>query len=52
MLSKTWPTAAFKNLAYSCLQNAAATTLSLTTSIPAAHKSCHPSVLLDKHVPK
>ena len=41
-----------KNLAYSCLQNAAATTLSLTPSIPAAHKSCHPSVLVDKRVAK
>ena len=46
------PSRSLKNLAYSCLQNAAATTLSLTRSIPAAHESCHPSVLVDKRVPK
>lgn len=46
------PSWSLENPAYSCLQNAEATTLSLTPSIPAAHESCHPSVSVDKCVPK
>lgn len=44
---------AFDNLASTCLQTAAPTSLSsLTHSIPAALKSCHPSVLVDACVSK
>ena len=44
------PSRSLDNLASTCLQTTAPTTLSLTHSIPAAHESCHPPFLLGKLV--
>jgi len=41
-----WPSRSLDNLASTCLWTSAPTALSLTHSIPAALKSCHPSFLL------
>ena len=42
-----WPSGSVKNLASTCLWTEVPTTLSLTHSIPVAHKSCHRSFLVE-----